>query len=65
MEWMENPAVRYVASGIATAVLAKVATNMSSKYPQISSFLSENLGTLEGKLAEYKAGSTSDSEARQ
>lgn len=65
MEWVENPAVRYVASGIATAVLAKIASNMSAKYPQISSFLSENLGTLEGKLAEYNSGSSMDSEARQ
>ena len=66
MEWVENPAVRYVASGIATAVLAKIATNMSSKYPQISTFLRENLETLEGKLGEYKTGTSTDSvEARQ
>jgi hypothetical protein len=59
-----NPAVRYVAGGIATAVLTRVATNMSEKYPEISKFISENLENVEGKLGDFRNGLTGDS-ARQ
>jgi hypothetical protein len=51
-----NPAVRYVAGGIAAAVLTKVATNLSERYPEISNFIKENLDNVEGRLGEFKNG---------
>jgi len=38
-EFISNPAVKYMAGGIATAVLSRLATNMSEKYPELSRFL--------------------------
>lgn len=55
-----NPAVRYVAGGIATAILSRVATNLSQRYPEISRFISENLDGLEGKLGEFKNNLNND-----
>ncbi len=52
-QWLSNPAVRYVAGGIATAVLAKLASNISGKYPSISTFIREGMDAVEGKLAEF------------
>ena len=62
-ELIANPAVRYVAGGIATAVLTKVASNLSARYPEISRFINENLDGVEGRLAEFKNGLNSNSEA--
>lgn len=63
-EFISNPAVRYVASGVATALLTKLATKMSERYPEISRFLTENLDSVEGKLAEFKNGLSNDTVAR-
>lgn len=52
-ELATNPAVKYVAGGIATALLTKLASNMATRYPEISSFIRENLDSLEGKFGEY------------
>lgn len=60
---VNNPAVRYVAGGIATAVLTKVATNLSSKYPEISRFISENLDNVEGRLSDFKNSLNNSSES--
>ncbi len=60
---VSNPAVRYVAGGIATAILTKVASNFSTKYPEISRFINENLDNVEGRLADFKNGLNSNSEA--
>jgi hypothetical protein len=46
--------VRYLAAGVATAILARVANNISDRYPEISDFLKENLDTAEGKLNEFR-----------
>lgn len=59
-----NPAVRYVAGGIATAILTRVASNISEKYPEISRFISENLENVEGKLGDFRDSLNADS-ARQ
>lgn len=53
-EFISNPAVKYVAGGIATAILARIATNISDRYPEISNFIKENLDTVEGKLNEFR-----------
>jgi hypothetical protein len=63
-ELAANPAVRYVAGGIATAILTKVASNLSQKYPEISRFISENLENVEGKLGDFRDSLDPDS-ARQ
>lgn len=49
-----NPAVRYVAGGIATAVLTRIATNLSQRYPELSNFIKENLDNVEGRLGDFK-----------
>lgn len=53
-ELAANPAVRYVAGGIATAVLARIASNLSDRYPELSSFIKENLENVEGRLGDFK-----------
>ena len=52
-ELVSNPAVKYVAGGIATALLTRIANNMATRYPEISSFIRENLDSLEGRFGEY------------
>jgi hypothetical protein len=49
-----NPAVRYVAGGIATAILTRVAQNFSTRYPEITNVLKQNLDFLEDKFLEFK-----------
>ena len=41
--------------GIAAAVLARIANNISDRYPELSHFLKENLDTVEGKLGEFRS----------
>lgn len=53
-ELAANPAVRYVAGGIATAVLAKIASKLSERYPELSNFIQENLDNVEGRLGDFK-----------
>ena len=55
-QMFSNPAVRYVAGGIATAVLTKLAANIQDKYPQISQFLREGIESMEGRLSEFNGG---------
>lgn len=62
---LANPAVRYVAAGIATAVLTKVASSFSTKYPEISRFINENLENVEGRLADFKNGLNQNSEVNR
>ncbi len=59
-EVVSNPTFKYVAGGIATALLTKLATNLSDRYPEISKFITENLDTVESKLS---GGRFSDSES--
>jgi hypothetical protein len=53
-EFVSSPAVKYVAGGIATALLTRLANNMADKYPEISHFIRENMDNLEGKLGEFR-----------
>lgn len=53
-ELAASPTVRYVAGGIATALLTRLANNWSEKYPEISTFIRENISTLEGKFGTDK-----------
>ena len=55
-DFASNPAVKYVAGGIATAMLAKLASSLSGRYPEISRLLNENLENFEGKLREFRGG---------
>lgn len=59
-EFISNPAVKYMAGGIATAVLSRLATNMSEKYPELSRFLKENINSFEGRLDQYRPGFSGD-----
>ncbi len=56
MELAGNPTVRYVAAGIATALLTRLANNWADKYPEISKFIRENVDSLEGKFGSLKEG---------
>ncbi len=49
-ELISNPTVRYVAGGLATAIVTRLANNISEKYPEISSFLRDNLHQMESKF---------------
>jgi hypothetical protein len=60
--FVSSPAVKYVAGGIATAVLHRFATNLSTRYPEITRVLKENLDFIESKLTEYSTGFGKDSE---
>lgn len=62
--FIANPAVRYVASGIATALLARMAKGLAAKYPEISRFVGEQMDTIEGKLVDFKNGLENDTVAR-
>ena len=53
-ELITSPAVKYVAGGIAMAVLTKMTNKLSDRYPEISSFLKENLDSLSGKMSEFR-----------
>lgn len=53
--FISSPAVKYVAGGVATAILARVAANIADRYPEISNFIKENLETVENKLGEFKS----------
>lgn len=66
-ELYTSPTVRYLAGGIAAAVLNRYANRLSEKYPEIADFLRENIDTFEGKLADLKHSldtGSSSSEAR-
>lgn len=63
-EFISNPAVKYMAGGIATAVLSRLATNMSEKYPELSRFLRENIDSFEGRLGQGRPGFSGDRESR-
>lgn len=49
-----SPAVKYIASGIAAAYLLRLANNLADKYPEISTFIKDNMDMLEDKLSEFK-----------
>ena len=53
-EFLTSPAVKYIAAGISTALLARFANRVSEKYPEMSHFIRENMETLEGKLDQLK-----------
>lgn len=53
-EFMNRPGVKYFAGGLATAVLARLASGISERYPEISKFLKENIQDMETKLSELK-----------
>ena len=50
----KSPAVKYVAVGVTTALLTRLANNVSDKYPEMAGFLRENIGYMENKLSELK-----------
>lgn len=52
-ELLSNPALKYVAAGLATAVLTRIANKMSDRYPEISSFIRENLDQIEGRFGDF------------
>lgn len=45
-----SPTARYIAGGLAAAVLTRLANHWAEKYPEISNFIRDNVSTLEGKL---------------
>ncbi len=63
-ELISNPAVKYIAGGIAASILSRLAINMSEKYPELSSFLRENIDSFEGKLGQFRPGVSGDRESR-
>lgn len=60
-ELISNPALRYVAAGLATAIVTRIANKLSDRYPEISSFIRENLDQLEGRFGEFSREPGSES----
>jgi len=60
MEFLKSPAVKYVAGGIATAMLTRFANRMNDRYPEISTFIRNNLESMEDKLAELRSNMSGD-----
>jgi hypothetical protein len=63
-DFITSPPVKYIAGGIATALLTRIANNMSDRYPEISSFIKENLDNIEGKLGEFNSGGSQAGHSR-
>lgn len=63
-EFVSSPAVKYVAGGIATALLTRLANNMADRYPEISNFIRENMDTLESRLGEFRGNLDGDTTSR-
>ena len=63
-EFLTSPAVKYIAGGLATAVLTRLANNLSGKYPEISSFIRENMGNWEERFGDFRDSMGRESSAR-
>ncbi len=63
-ELISNPTVKYLAGGVATAILSRLATNMADKYPELSRFLRENIDGFEERLNQYRPSYSQDRESR-
>lgn len=61
-EIAKSPAVRYVAGGITMALLTRLANNMADKYPEISTFIRENVENLEGRFGNFNSAFGNSSE---
>lgn len=53
-EFLSSPTVKYVAGGISVALLARLATKLSDRYPELSNFMRENISMMENKLHEFR-----------
>lgn len=53
-EILGSPAVKYIAAGVAAAILARIANKLADEYPEISNFIKENRENLEGKMQKFK-----------
>ena len=62
-ELIANPAVKYVAGGIASAMLTKFVDKLAVRYPEISRLLSENLDGIESRLSDFRNGQSSSQES--
>ena len=47
-----HPAVRYAAAGLISAIVAKVASKMSTRYPEMADVIKENANKVERRLQE-------------
>lgn len=45
-----HPAVKYMAAGVATAMLARLASKASERYPEISRFIQDNVDMFETNM---------------
>jgi hypothetical protein len=50
-----SPAFKYIAAGLGAAVLARLANQTSEKFPEVSSFIKDNMNMLQVKIDEYKS----------
>lgn len=62
-EFMNKPGVKYFAGGLAAAVLARLASGISERYPEISKFIRENVENMETKLSEFRSEERGESES--
>lgn len=52
--FLRSPEVKHMTGGIATAILSRLATTMSEKYPELSRFLKENIESFEDKMGQAR-----------
>lgn len=57
IELSKDPTVRYVAAGLATAMLSRFANKINERYPEVSSFIKNNLDLVGNRFGlEDQAG---------
>ena len=62
-ELYENPALRHIAGGLASAALARYVKQFTTNYPELTNLIRESLESVENKLVEFKSGVTRTEES--
>ena len=53
-ELAAHPVVRYMATGVATVLLAQLARKARNNYPEISQFIHDSVGMFETNMADMR-----------
>lgn len=59
-QFFTGPAVKYIAGGLAAAVLTRLVSRLSGRYPELSKFLEDNIDVLEENVDQFKHQLTSE-----
>lgn len=53
-ELYDNPAVKYIAAGIAATAVGKILDTISKRYPEITKWITDEMDSVEEKLVEFR-----------